>query len=57
MTIIKHIKLYKKKTATKLYKKPATKLYKIIQKPATKLYKNLQQNFLKQSVSTRILLQ
>lgn len=46
--IIKHIKLYPKKTASKLYKKPATKsyknllqnytktCYKIIQKPATK---------------------
>lgn len=46
--IIKHIKLYQKKTASKLYKKPATKsyknllqnytktCYKIIQKPATK---------------------
>lgn len=40
MTIIKHIKLYKK-NCFKIIQKTC---YKIIQKPATKLYKNLLQN-------------
>lgn len=41
MTIIKHIKLYQKKTASKLYKKPATKSYKNLLQNYTK---NLLQN-------------